>query len=476
MPELDERPNVGAYERISFDPNGTALGVDRQRTDNETVARLRGFRIHKHYTDNDLSAFKENVIRPAFEELLSDLASGRIDGIVCYNLDRFARKTEDLDRAIKIFDQARYGPRKMRFATVEGDIDLASDDGLTMARVMVTFANKSSRDTARRVRRAHLALAQAGVPVGGSRPFGWQADRRTLDTREASAIVEAVDRLLKGTPLHQIVRDWQAAGIKSPRGNPWSTTTLRNMLRSPRLAGYRVYQADICRDQDGRPVKGQYEPILSEELWSALQLQLGHSQLAAGENPGKRKYLLSGLLICECGKRMAGNRVSTKWSPHVYACRPPTTSGGGCGRNAITGSKLDSLVTELVLRRLAGRTASIDESAVYAPVSEIEDKTARIEELMAAYREGVMPASLVFDNVRTLTQELAELRRHQATILRQAKTTSSADAIQSWDQMTVDEQRQVLTEELVAVAIKRASKRGNQFDVTRIEPVWRETA
>ena len=86
-----------------------------------------------------------------------------IDGVVVYDLDRFARQPVDLERAIRIFD-GRVG---LRFATVQSDIDLSSPDGRTMARVMVAFANKASNkasmDTSRRVRRKHLELAQRGV-------------------------------------------------------------------------------------------------------------------------------------------------------------------------------------------------------------------------------------------------------------------------------------------------------------------------
>ncbi len=76
---------VGAYERISDDKEEEARGVARQAADNEALADLRGWRIAEHYQDNDVSAFKENVVRPAFERLLADLEAGVLDGVVVYN-------------------------------------------------------------------------------------------------------------------------------------------------------------------------------------------------------------------------------------------------------------------------------------------------------------------------------------------------------------------------------------------------------
>jgi site-specific DNA recombinase len=87
-----------------------------------------------------------------------------------------------------------------------------------MARVMVAFANKSSRDTARRVARKHLEFAQEGRPISAWRPFGWQEDRRTLEPREAEAIREGVRKLLAGVPLAEVCRQWNVAGTRTSPG------------------------------------------------------------------------------------------------------------------------------------------------------------------------------------------------------------------------------------------------------------------
>jgi site-specific DNA recombinase len=216
---------VGAYERISDDKE-EARGVARQAADNEALAKLRGWKIAGHYQDNDVSAFKESVTRPAFERLLADLESGVLGGVVVYNQDRFVRQPSDLERAIKVYDRARAAGRQLVFATVSGDLDLGSDDGITMARVMVAFANKASRDTARRVARKHLEFAQEGRPISAWRPFGWKEDRRTLEPREAEAIRNAVKKLLASVPLAEICRQWNLAGILTPRGNAWVSTRL----------------------------------------------------------------------------------------------------------------------------------------------------------------------------------------------------------------------------------------------------------
>ncbi|MGR8009301.1 recombinase family protein [Streptomyces hypolithicus] len=119
---------VGIYTRISRDDEGDALGVGRQRTDCERLADLRTWQPVKVYEDNDVSAFKRNVVRDEFELMLNDLRSGLIDGVVSYDLDRLARQPRDLERLIEIFDDR---PR-LEFATVTNDVNLGTADGRTI--------------------------------------------------------------------------------------------------------------------------------------------------------------------------------------------------------------------------------------------------------------------------------------------------------------------------------------------------------
>ncbi|MFE9001751.1 recombinase family protein [Streptomyces sp. NPDC007875] len=116
---------VGIHTRISRDDEGDAPGVARQRTDCERLADLRTWQPVKIYEDNDVSAFKRNVVRDEFELMLKDLRAGLIDGVVAYDLDRLARQPRDLERLIEIFDER---PR-LEFATVTNDVNLGTADG-----------------------------------------------------------------------------------------------------------------------------------------------------------------------------------------------------------------------------------------------------------------------------------------------------------------------------------------------------------
>lgn len=205
---------VGIYTRISRDDEGDAMGVARQRQDCERLVDLRCWQAVKVYEDNDVSAFKRNVVRDEFELMLEDLRSGLIQGIVAYDLDRLARQPRDLERLIEIYDERP----KAGFATVTNDVNLATPDGRTMARIMVAFANKSSHDASRRIKRKHLELAQQGRDSGGPAPYGWRKDDRTkVDPDAARAIRDAQQEILAGVRIGTIRTRWQQEGLGNPR-------------------------------------------------------------------------------------------------------------------------------------------------------------------------------------------------------------------------------------------------------------------
>jgi site-specific DNA recombinase len=87
---------------------------------------------------------------------------------------------------------------------VTADIDLGNDDGLFMARIFAAFAAKESGRKSARVRRKLLQNAEAGLPHGSLRPFGYEHDKITVRGNETAVVREMVDRYLAGQSLRSI--------------------------------------------------------------------------------------------------------------------------------------------------------------------------------------------------------------------------------------------------------------------------------
>ena len=485
-PAAPAAPRVGSYQRISdayesAETGITTAGVDRQAEACKHIADARGWIIERPYVDNNVSAFKEAVRRDAFEEMLADLDAGVIDGIVCYNLDRFARRTEDLDRAIRVYDRARQSDRPIYFATAEGDLNLASDDGLTMARVMVAFANKSSRDTARRVSAKHRSTRDAGRQVSGARPFGWDiiGGERVLNDAEAAAIRWAASGLTTGAlTWRDVMTEWNDRSLLTPQtgakgGNRWQPQTVKQTMRSPRLAGWVVHHDAIAvHSQTGELIRGTAPAILTDDEYEAL---LAATQSDSGNftaASGRRKYLLSGLARCQvCGGRMIGNAQPRSF---VYKC-----GQAECGKVTCSGSGLDAHLTELVLPRVIAESRRLRFAKLSPYVDEEHLLTEERTGLVDGHTAGRLVADLVFPRVAEIDKRLEVIRQaHALHVMAQRQLGGSPITEESWAAMTDDERRTHVARHLEAVYVRpRIRNTGRYFDPERVSaPVWKVTS
>jgi site-specific DNA recombinase len=476
-------PVVGSYVRISDAYEGretgvTTEGVERQEQANEHIAKARGWKIAQVYADNNVSAFRENVVRDGFEDLLSDLESGVIEGIVCYNLDRFARRVNDLERAIALYDAAKRTGRPLYFATAEGDLNLASDDGLTLARVMVAFANKASRDTARRVAAKHQDNRDRGRLVGGRRPFGWSWEyddngKRTAHVQveaEAEAIRWAAHGLTNGSlTWRDIVRTWNDQGLHTPSGRTWQPQTVKQVLRSPRLAGWRVHKDRIAvHSRTGELIRADVEPILTDAQFEALLEAINTRAGTYGASSGRLKYLLSGLARCQaCGGRLVGNAQGRYFS---YVCRAVD-----CAGMTASGKQLDAFVEGLVLPRVVAESKALRFMDVPPHGEELHELEEEREHVRAAAVAGEVPTDVAFPRIAEIDrrrEELLSIRRMHALRQQQLAGVEMTPAL--WDTLDTEAKRVHVARHLEAVYVApRTTNTGRYFDTARVSPVWR---
>lgn len=511
-------PNLvlGAYTRISDDQEGEetgdrGAGVARQfgaiQDLCKALSRPESNWMTKSpvYEDNDVSAFKD-VVRPGFEQLLTDLEAGVIDGIVVYDLDRLARRPKDLERVIDIYDRAAKVRRPLHFRTVHDAIDLSSPDGITLARVMVAFANKASRDTGRRVAAKHRATALTGRPVSGTRPFGWNWTRgavtlangrvlpevtksgslgnQAVNTTEAGEVRRIAADLLGGRSINSVVRDLNGRGVMTSRGNPWTGATVKQMMLSPRLAGFRVHQGEVFVDPRTKKwVMGQWDPILDVQTWTALEDSLmgGTKVTAERRSEAHREYLLSGLLRCsECHGPLHGNaRGNTHF---YYACKARgggVDGAGGCGRVSASGLAVDELVEALLKARMRSGSDDQQEGPSWAGAEAYEAIRAKIQERFAAYDESSGDvARQLLAQVTSLQEQADALKLEQSEWLREQSRLRRLRTVgpDAWQDMSVADRRAYARMELKAIIVRRATRGGNRFDPGRLVPVWRSHA
>ncbi|MFD5446805.1 recombinase family protein [Streptomyces sp. NPDC127100] len=472
---------MGIYTRISRDDEGDALGVARQQQDCERLADLRSWQAVKVYEDNDVSAFKRNVVRDEFELMLRDLHSGLIDGIVAYDLDRLTRQPRDLERLIEIYDERS----RLEFATVTNDIDIGTPDGRTMARVMVAFANKSSYDTSRRIKRKHLELAQKGRDSGGPAPYGWRKDDRTkVEPEAAQAIREAQREILAGVRIGTIRTRWQEQGLGNPREGTkrMAHHHVEHILTNPRLVGYRTYHGEILNGEDGRPVIGEWEPINTLEEWEAVCAAIAERKQRRPGMSLARKYLLSGIARCGLCKTKIRGQINQRWTPESKAARftyQCSVVNGGCGRVGRTGEPVDRLIAQLVLEEQRARASEtgIPIDRRWPKEAELEQVTQDIAQLVEAERTKQITVATLLQLLPAKERARDELKLERARFYKEQKQAEAKGqttnlTVEEFFGLPIERQQEIVLHSLSAVLIHPAGRGRRKFDPSLIEPVW----
>jgi DNA invertase Pin-like site-specific DNA recombinase len=464
--------------RISDARNGDTAGVDRQEADAQVLAARLGWAVGETIVENDTSAFKRRqvklpdgrkamrVVRPGFRRALTALELGDADGLIAYDLDRVARDPRDLEDLIDVVESKT--PR-VPIESVTGSLRLANDGDVTMARVLVAVANKSSRDTSRRVTRKHEELAEKGRPSGGGqRGYGYDPDGMTVRKNEAAIVREMAERILAGESLYAVAADLDARGVSTVQGGPWTSRSVKSIVTGPRVAGLRRYKGRIVAE-------AAWPPVLPRDVWENVCATL--AARAGGGNQLRR--WLTGVLRCGlCGHEMPG---WTLRGSHRYWCATPR---GGCGKVAIDGPKaeaeierqvLDYLTQPRILDRLRTVSSTASTEQTRRQVAE-DDEQLRTLAGMWARREITLAE---YTEARRVIE--ARLREARAFLTAVApgilRRLLAGDVAEAWGQLSPHDKRDVVLTILpdgYEVAPHPKDK-ARVFMPERLRPIQRET-
>lgn len=474
--------SLDVYARISADREGAGLGVARQEKDCRAHLKQLGHHVGEVLVDNDISGYKRKA-RPGYQQLLDRVRTGASDGFAVWHLDRLTRHPAELEEVIEAVEA-----RKALVLTVTGGAyDLGTTDGRAMARVVGAFARKESEDKARRTARKHLELAQAGRPVGGTRHFGYDPlyiddqpvlldpeGHPTLRVRpdEAAQIREAIGALIAGESMRSITRRWNDAGITATRGARMGSGTLRRILTSPTIAGWRALA--------GEPVaRGTWEPIIDDELHAKVVAVV--ETRGAGPRRTPRTYLLAGMIRCaKCDRGLVSQvRYQAGGRRRSYTCSSDPAKDA-CGAVRIVADEtetevFDRLVASLNLRKIAKTQVADPTAPLLAELEQLEADQAHLA--TDYYADKVIGRHQFFAASEAITGRIAEVRAAIATAAReaaQAPALANPEALATeWATLDLGRQRAILDRFIDHVTIHPATHRRGKWDRERIEVIWR---
>lgn len=466
------------YIRMSMDRTGDGAGLERQEQACRALALARGWKV-VDVVDDTISATTTRLAdRPGWRRVVQKIEAGEADLIVAWHLDRVTRSIKDLEFLIDLALERNIG-----LATATGDIDLTTDVGRMVARILAAVASAETERKAERQILANDLRVASGNPQWIRRPFGYEMDG-TLREAEAAAVRKAYHDVLAGKALTTVAREWNEMGFRTsapdastarpraPRRNDyrpsgrWNNVAVRALLRAPRNMAKSTLYGEIVGD-------GSWTPIVDEPTWRAMD-----SFLTDRERPdstlGKLANLLSGIATCTvCGGPMG---ASKRGDAPIYVCKGQSDETAGRGHCQIPIDFADGVIMSRLIQQMkhTGRVTfrpqpvSVDLTPLKAREMEIEVLMAELVEDRSA---GLIDRVALLAGTATLREELADIRRSLAEVGGYAPTRAIdiAAACDEFTQLSLGEQRAVLRE---AFAFIRMIPRGKGRPKTG-QPIWR---
>jgi site-specific DNA recombinase len=486
--------HVSSAEKIGASSPRVQAAFERQEAACRDLVASKGGTVVAVYSDEGIGAYKKTV-RPDFECILNDLEVGYIEGLAAWKLDRLTRNQEDLSRLWDVIQKSG-----AVLACVHDAVDTSTPAGEFAVRTTVDLAGMESANLGLRVAAQREQAARAGRPgYGGTRPYGYEADKRTIVPVEAAVARDAAMRLLAGQSLRSVAHLLNLEGKQTTTGKPWSPALLRQMLSRPRMAGLREHKGAILG-------KADWPAILDCGTWEQLRQLFAHPGRRSQVGRPRLFMLVGGLARCGapgtvtigditgiCGRPLiSGRRTDPRGERdgRRYLCAP--TTAGGCGRVSVDRGYLEDAVSDALAKALA--TPGLDR-ALAASAPNVDTALAQ---QIGADNDKLVELGLMWARNQIGTPEcLAARQEIKERIIRNSRRLANlaakgplaalehkddvTDMRAQLDRLDLDRLRAVADAVLEAVIVYPAgtssngggTRGGGRFDPDRIDYAWK---
>jgi hypothetical protein len=257
---------------------------------------------------------------------------------------------------------------------------------------------------------------------------------------ETAPLVKRMFRaVLDGEGAASICRALNSEGLKTARGQPWSKTTVLNILRNEVYTGVRVFGTKTERRKDGEllepvRVESAHPAIVSPEDFRAVQaLIAGRTRERIHPSILHGNYLLSGLLLCStCGSALIGHpaksgAVHYYWCGRRMKCGPEACDGKLLNQQAAEAAVAerlrDAVLTEVHLTSLYEMTnaeilarGSAVESDAAAVDAKLDDARKRLERLYASLETGALDVEVLAPRIKQWRATMTQLEEKRAEL------------------------------------------------------------
>ena len=376
--------NACIYARLSRD--------DGDKLESDSIinqkALIRDF-LSKHpeihavseKTDDGYSGV--NFDRPAFQEMMEDIRSGKINCVVVKDLSRFGRNYIEAGNYIE-----RVFPfLGVRFIAINDNYD--SLDRNQSDSLIIPFKNLINdaycKDISVKIRSQLEIKRKKGQFIGAFAAYGYLKDEEdhnklVVDTY-ASEIVRAIFKWkIQGMSQGRIANKLNMQGVLCPmeyklslgmkvqtnfrvhKKALWSSKTVTRILTNEIYTGvlvqgkvgtpnYKIKKIMPRDEADWIRVEGVIPVIIDRDMFDSVQMILAKDIRIAPEEDVV--YPLSGFVKCaDCGQNMVRKSYNSDGKAYSYFICSTRKAGKGCSTHSISEEKLTDVVLQMVSKQI----------------------------------------------------------------------------------------------------------------------------
>ena len=395
---------AGIYIRVStFDQAREGFSLPEQEEKLKEFCNYKGYEIYKIYKDAGISAKDDK--RPAYQQMIEDVKSKKINVVVALKLDRITRSVYDVEKLMKILNE------------YDCDLDCKDDDSNTITsngkmyiRLTTAFSQNEIERCSERTKFGMVGAIKAGH-IPNKTPIGFKRDNKKLvpDPLTKDIVIRMYDLYLEGKSYQAIANIYNKEQILG-RTN-WKDSTIQKIMTN------ELYKGDFVngkRTKHPTYYENVVEGIVSKEKWDNCQYQTKRN---ARHYERTATYLFTNKLKCSACGSFLGGKASTKKKTgkkyYYYKCKKCRTNykeddiRNGLLLQLYDLIKKDNMInkyyTPFIKSKIDNNTDEI--------TKKIKDLEKQKDRIKSAYMQGIVKMSEFGNELKSIEYNIKELNK-----------------------------------------------------------------
>jgi site-specific DNA recombinase len=477
---MEEKKIVGIYIRVSTEDQareGFSLSEQKERL--EAMCKYKGYEIYGIYEDAGISA-KNTKDRPAFNRLLDDIKSKKINTIVTLKLDRLTRSVYDWENIMKFLEE-----NNAYIDCANDEVNTTNANGKMISRLLMSVSQNEIERTSERTKIGLSGAIKSGN-VPSKTPLGFKRENKKLvpDSLTKDIIVRMYELYFKGNSYQKIRNIFNKEQVLGKTN--WRDNTIKAMIEN------EVYKGDYVHGKRNKnPIyyENIIEPIVSKELWDNCQVQ---KKINSRSYKRTLTYLFLQKLICpKCGRILGGKATKKKNGNNYfyYYCHDCKTT---IKEDIVEESlkyllndilEYDSVVNEFFLPVLKNKVSNPKEELQ----KELNNQESKKDRIKQAYINGLFTLeeydkeiNIIEDNIKELKRKLLEneqvselkftkedilVKRDMDFINRIKLPTLYNDFVTTWNKLDRNKQASIIMNYVDNIELKL---KNNSYEIDKI--------